>query len=192
MWLIVVLMLVGAVVLFTMKKPLELQGVRANLGAPVACPSCGNFFASAAGGAGTIVRCTECQKYSQLDATGTPTAIAPDHVASKHAFQTYLPEAPRWPACCCVCTAPATRQEKMQITYAAEPTFEEKLTAHAITGAASLGAVRVAEHHVNVTERYSVPHCNEHGGGALLVPAGVAFRSFAYYQQFVQANRAAG
>jgi len=191
MWLIVVLMLVGAVFLFTMKQPLALQGARASKGGPVACPSCGNFFTSS-GGAGAIVRCTECQKYAQLDASGAATAVARDHVATNHAFQTYLPEAPRWPACCCVCTAPATHSEKMQITYAAEPTFEEKLTASAVVGAASLGAMRVAEHQINVTERYSVPHCDTHAGGALLVPAGIAFRSFAYYQQFVEANRGAG
>jgi len=185
----VVIVLIGGGVLFFVKQPLRLHSSAKANGRLLACSACGNFFAST-GAADQIVRCTECGTYARVDPNGAPMPIAPDFVAPSHVFDTYLPEAPRWPASCCVCGGPATHSEAMSITYAAEPTFEERMTAQAVVGVASLGTMRVAAHHVNVTERYKVPHCDEHAGGAMLVPAGVSFRSYGYYQQFVQANRA--
>lgn len=188
---VVVFILIGAAFMFLWKPQLKLDGMRKTLPAPIACPACGNFYApGGATGPGAIVRCTSCNVYAQLDATSTAVAIPADFIAQSHAFHTYLPEAPKWPSRCCLCSEPATKREQMQITYAAEPTAEEKLTAQAVVAVASLGTMRVKEHHVNVTERYGVPHCDQHAGGAKLVPMGVAFRSYGYYQQFVNANRA--
>ena len=183
---IVVVAIAG--VLFAVNRQNKLAAPASTGGTALACPACSSFF-TGANAEGSIVRCAECGAYSRV-AAGVLGPIADDFVATSHAFETFLPEAPRWPTCCCVCGEPATRGEKMSITFAAEPTFEEKLTASAVVGVASLGTMRVAEHHVNVTERYMVPHCNAHEGGAQLAPAGVAFRSYAYFRRFVQANRA--
>ena len=96
MFYIVVVMLIGAGVLFVGKRPLQIAAVRATRGQPIMCPACNSFF-SAGGAPGAIVHCTDCGAYSQLGADGAPTAVPPDFVASTYAFQTYLPEAPRWP-----------------------------------------------------------------------------------------------
>jgi hypothetical protein len=188
MWLIVIAMLVGAVVVFTVKKPLQLDSSIKSGGQPLACPACGSFFANAAA-PGAIVRCADCGAYGEVDAQRQLRALAADFVSPNHAFHSYLPEAPKWPAACCMCGQPATRTENLKITYAGEPTFEEKITAQAVVAVASMGTMKVAHHHVNVTERYKVPHCAEHAGGAKLVPAGVSFRSYSYYKQFIDANR---
>jgi hypothetical protein len=187
MWLIVIAMLIGAGILFAWKKPLSLDGVAAtSKKMPVACPTCGSF--STGGAPGAIVRC-DCGTYARVEQDGTLATIDADFVAPTHAFQTFLPEAPSWPATCCLCGAPASKSEAMTITYAADPTFEEKLTAQAFVAVASLGTATVTKHEIQVTEKYRVPHCDQHTGGAQLAPAGVAFRSYAYYRQFVQANR---
>lgn len=186
------ILLIGAAVgvaLFAFKPTLRLDGVRNQTAQPAACPGCGNFFANV-GAAGSTVRCAECGSYALVDAQRALAPVPADHVAATCTFQTYLPEAPRWPACCCVCGATATRTEKMSVTYDADPGLEERMTKSALVGVASLGMVRVTEHVVRVTERYAVPHCDQHAGGAHLVTAGVAFRSYGYYQQFVQHNRA--
>jgi ribosomal protein L37AE/L43A len=184
--LIVVVALAGVV--FAVRRQNKVTALATAGDAPLACPACNNFFTGRSTD-GAIVRCAECGAYSRV-AGGVLGPIADDFVATAHAFETFLPEAPRWPACCCVCGGAATRGDKMSITFAAEPTFEEKLTAHAVVNVASLGTMRVAEHRVNVTERYTVPHCDEHSGGAQLAPAGIAFRSYPYFRKFVQANRA--
>jgi hypothetical protein len=189
-WIVVAV--IAVVLLFVVKRPLRLAPETAAGGAiapPLACPSCGTFYPSALSASG-IVRCPQCGTYARFDLGQGVSAIPQDFVASAHVFKTYLPEAPTWPACCCVCGAPPTRTETMTITYAADPTFEERLTASVAVRVASAGMVKVTEHHVNVTERYRVPHCDAHSGGARLEPSGVAFRSYAYFRNFVGQNRA--
>ena len=138
---------------------------------------------------GTITRCETCGAYARV-ATGSLAPIEPDYVAPSHVFTTFLPEAPTWPNVCCVCCGPATGRVKMTITYTTDVTPEERMTTAALVAVASMGTVGVASHEVRVTERYMVPHCDQHNNGARLAPAGIGFRSYNYFKQFVAANRA--
>jgi hypothetical protein len=170
------------------RSSLSSPSPRASRASLLACPACGSWI-TAAGAPGSVVRCQDCGAFAKLDAAQNLAVLDPSTVAPTHVYETYLPEAPRWPNACCVCCAPATRAEPMSISYEAEPDFAERMTAHAVVGLASAGMLKVGEHVVNVTERYAVPHCDAHSGGAKLAPAGIAFRSYAYQRQFVQLNR---
>jgi len=182
--LVAVLLIGGGVYFFSMQsKPAATGGTDL-----LACLGCGNFMQAPARD-GTITRCETCGNYARV-AAGTLAPIEPDFVSQSHVFTTFLPEAPKWPNACCVCCGPATGKVKMTITYQAEATPEERLTTAALVTVASMGTVGVASEHVVVTERYMVPHCNEHNNGARLAPAGVGFRSYRYFKQFVDANRA--
>lgn len=190
MMMVVLLMVAGGLGLAFFKPTLRLGDIRNTpAGLPVACPSCGSFVA-APGAAGAIVRCSECSAYNTVNADRTLAAVPADHVAQTTVFQTYLPEAPTWPIRCCLCCGEATRIEKLTLTYEADPGFDERLARSVMVGVASLGTVIVTKHVINVTERYGVPHCDQHTGGARLMHSGVAFRSYAYFREFVALNRA--
>lgn len=190
MMLVVLIVIAGGIGLLVFKPTLQLGGdLRAPAAMPIACPACGSFVA-AVGAPGAIARCTECGAYNQVNALKALEPIPPDFVAKTPTFQTYLPEAPTWPVRCCLCCGEATRIEKLTLTYEADPGFDERLARSVMVGVASLGTVVVTKHVINVTERYGVPHCDQHTGGAQLAHSGVAFRSYAYFREFVAANRA--
>jgi DNA-directed RNA polymerase subunit M/transcription elongation factor TFIIS len=179
----------GIVVYVVNGRRLKLPADVGGSGAALACSSCGNFM-TAQGAEGAIVRCETCGSYGKLAAGPALHAIDPSYVADRHVFTTFLPEAPKWPACCCLCGDPAAEPVAMAVTYKAEATMEDKLTTSAVVGLASLGTLKVTDQHVQVTERFNVPHCGQHRDGVQLLPAGIGFRSYGYFKQFVDANRA--
>lgn len=157
--------------------------------APLACPSCGSFV-SAAAKTGAIVRCEACSQFAIVEPSGLLGVVPADYLAAEPVFQAYLPETVRWPNACCVCGQPPTRTERLSLTYKVDAELEDRMTAALAVATFSVGMMELTSLTEKVTERINVPHCNEHQGGARMVQAGIVFRSFRYYQQFLQLNRA--
>lgn len=147
----------------------------------LACTSCGSFM-NVSGAPGDIARCADCGGFSQVGATNDLVAVPSDHVAERHVFEAYLPEGPHWPSVCCVCGVPATRTERMQVQYTVGMNADDQLAAIVSGGTVGGGPTRV-------TEKYAVPHCDAHQGGAVVSKDGVAFRSYGYHRQFIALNR---
>lgn len=187
---IIMLAVVGAVVLgaYVVTKPsLDMKTSSATM---LACPACGTFIQRQLE-PGAIARCGSCNVYSHVEPTGLLGPVPANFVADQHVFHAYLPETVRWPNVCCVCGEAATRTEKLSLTYTVEAEFEDKLTASLGVAMLSVGTMQLESLTQKVTERINVPHCNAHAGGArMLSQGGIEFRSFRYYQLFIQLNRA--
>jgi hypothetical protein len=177
-----------AVAYVVMNKPSGLSA-GATREAPLACPSCGSFV-SARAKAGAIVRCEACTQFAIVEPTGLLGTVPADHVATDHVFQAYMPETVRWPNACCLCCQPATRTQKMALTYTVDAEPEDRMTAALGVAMFSVGTMALTSMTEKVTERINVPHCDAHQDGARMVQAGIQFRSYRDYQQFVQQNRA--
>jgi hypothetical protein len=154
------------------------------------CPACDLYIIGARPSEGESVVCPHCRALGVMGDKKLVTP-APDLVARTAQFCSELPQhSPRWPEHCVLCTQPSTRMVR------AELRIEQSAALHAdmATRMASLGFVKLVDQH---TFTLDVPHCAQHADGAKLVPPyereqpniGIAFRSYATFQEFVALNR---
>jgi hypothetical protein len=155
------------------------------------CPGCGESIGGLdpTEGAGVPVPCGKCEKYSSIS-DGKLTLIEESHVADRPIFRTSLPEKFSWPAGCCQCGAPSTREIEMSTKASATA----KNAAASAAGIALAGVVGVGFIRTGGGTTYTVqaPHCAAHDGGVLLDTSFgspvIAFRSLAVLRAFCAAN----
>jgi hypothetical protein len=154
------------------------------------CPSCDLYIMGARPSQGDSVLCPHCREFALYDGK-TIIKPPPDHVAAAPIWCAELPiERLQWPATCCMCSEPATRGVLVRLQYQQDASLGRDMA----TRAATLGMFKATD---QTTISLEIPHCSQHGDGAALVMPyereqpnfGVAFRSYAYYQQFKQLNR---
>lgn len=119
------------------------------------CPSCGRPIHHLLPRRNEYVRCGHCARYARGEG-GELWAMETDHVAEDPVFALEVREGQRLPRLCCVCAAPATKDEESGLTV------RELEDGGLSTPAAN--------------RRYvvRVPHCDAHQGGALLTRENVA------------------
>lgn len=155
------------------------------------CPSCDLYILGARPHVGGSVVCPHCRAVGVFR-TGRLEMPAADLLAAAPTFCAELPQDNlRWPSTCCACAEPPTRGVTIQIRWEQDSSFVRDLA----TRTATLGMFRAVDQH---TVSLDVPHCAQHADGAALVLPyeraqanfGIAFRSFAYFTQFLQLNGA--
>lgn len=125
----------------------------ATLEAP--CPNCGRWIHHLLPGRNEYVRCGHCARYARGE-EGELWAMEADHVAEEPVFALEVQEGLKLPRLCCVCAAPAVKDEESALTVREiEP------------GGLSTPAAN---------RRYvvRVPHCDGHEKGAVLTRENVA------------------
>jgi hypothetical protein len=153
------------------------------------CPGCGYPVTGLATGGNRGVACLFCGKY--LEGIGGRLQLtAADELAPAPIFETLVPREIKWPAGCCVCRAPATRN----VTLTVKLKDEAPLAPDLAVRIASIGTLKL----VGVrTLGVDVPHCDQHGDGAEIAYASdtvtelaIRFRSHAYFAAFCEENGA--
>ncbi len=134
------------------------------------CPWCGQPVPVPVFVPDVPVLCPSCRRYGMLEQRRL-IAMPRDRVIPKHLFRAELPAAAiAWPPTCCLCERPPVR---------ADPMTRELFL----------------EHPRSVKEMtITVPHCADHRDGAVIDTAEgtrfcVAFRSHAYFLEFIALNR---
>ncbi len=144
-----------------------------------ACPGCGAAISGISTGSNEGVLCDGCLRYFEGSA-GELWATDESKIADTPQFTSPLPESFAFPEGCCVCGAPATRDEAVSIEMM---NASSAVTANLVDGVSSTRSTRTT---------VQVPHCAEHKGGASLTgtPAKphIRFRSYPYLRAFCAKN----
>ena len=148
-----------------------------------ACPHCGAKLEFTHIASARTVKCDRCGEWSA--GTEVMAPLAPDHLAELPVFPVPLPDSPRWPTDasgamrCPVTGGDATRMIEVQATSALGDAF------------AALSPISVQRVH-----SLRVPASVEHDDGIWLDMGEddqsliLLFRSYAYYREFLELNRA--
>lgn len=147
------------------------------------CPACGAEFKVVTIG-GSVHRCAGCGHYFRMQEGGL-VPVSPDAVEAAPSFAVRLDALGQppgwnwpWPERCCVCGAPAVRQDDFRVTLG--------------TGFAA-GGMMVQ----TTTWTLRIPYCAEHRDGVAngsdfdadnISHAAILFRSYAFYHAFCEAN----
>lgn len=181
LWLLFVVL--GGVVVWKLVWPMGVGAKR------LECPACDLYIVGARPSEGGSVVCGNCRAVA-LYTQGALVVPAPDLVAPAPVFCAELPMGPpRWPATCAACNAPATRGVTLHLSFEQDASFARDLA----TRTATLGMFKAID---RTTVSLDVPHCEQHANGAALVLPyeraqpnfGIAFRSHAYFREFVAQN----
>jgi hypothetical protein len=151
------------------------------------CPGCGQRITDLSTGGNRAIVCKFCGKYVEGSA-GRLLLTDERQVASDHIFETAVPRDVKWPETCCLCSAPATRALRVEVSRKEDAQSIEGLA----VSVATVGVMKLVNVH---TESIQVPHCDRHEHGAILKLAGdsvtglaIAFRSHAYLVAFCDKN----
>jgi hypothetical protein len=141
------------------------------------CPGCGTTVTLLKG---SLCPCPNCGEYAEING-GRLVPVDPDQVTSEAMFDLEIlpllragqtPATWRWPreGCCCVCGAPATHSENLDVHFGSE---------HGLTPTELYASFRIP-----------VPHCHNHHRGVSykMSVAILQFRSHAYWREFRQLN----
>lgn len=138
------------------------------------CPSCRNAM-PVPGGNGTAAHCGSCGEYAVVR-NGKLERIDPQFVSSEAVFGVHLDQvlhraagpgvsSPE-PTRCCVCSAPAAREETVTQTWD--------------TPGIGIGK--------RVQVKLKFPHCGAHRNGATVRDQHLKFRSYRYWKEFCARN----
>ncbi len=140
----------------------------------LACPACQKPISILHMNEERTIPCPHCATY--LEGSTTMQKVPQDRVAKGAPFEAPLAESFRWPEGCPVCRGPVTGTVTVE--------------GMSMAGTMALVAAPVAVARVS---KVDAPCCDAHKDGVFLRREGskpiIAFRSFAYYREFVALNQ---